>query len=182
MHGDAHFLVRSQRRRFRHTKVSTTMRPATLHGQNGGTGWGSSWNYAANGTATIVSQGLNYTDANGNILQTSGRSTVIAGGGGRFRLDLSRFQSTNMEWALFGLASPRPTIGATRQSSRQHLGCASSVQLHTGTGTTADERVSVGKPSDATVSSWELFSNGSNDSCKLKRMPRPLQSQTWPSS
>jgi hypothetical protein len=127
----------------------------SLAGQNGGIGWGSAWQAGAGGS--VVSGSLSY-----GTLATTGNSLVISGTSGAlastFRTLSTAYGAGTYYVSFIGQRlSPHATLD-------QNTIRASSFQLHAGTGTSADERISAGKVTTASPNqtyNWSMFSDGS---------------------
>jgi PEP-CTERM motif len=124
--------------------------PGTLAAANGGTGWGSAWT-----AGTVVSGSLGYS-----TLSTTGNSAVISGANGSISAyrDLAAAQGAGTYYVSF--IGQRLSPHATLDDNTIR---ATSFQLHAGTGTSGDERLSAGKATTAAPNqtyNWSEFSDG----------------------
>jgi PEP-CTERM motif len=136
--------------------------PGSLAGQNGGFGFASAWT-----AGEIVAGSLSYTDGNSNGLPTSGNRALISGTSGSLSSyrDLSRNYGADTNfgpgtyWASFIGERLEPHATLDENSARSY-----GFQLHNGTGTSGDERLSAGSVTNTppgVPTTWSFFSDGS---------------------
>jgi hypothetical protein len=133
-----------------------------LAAQNGGSGFTNAWT-RANGTGSVVTGGLTYTDSQGNQLAVSGNHAFFSGvsGNGDFSRDIAMQGATDGVTTWWSFISQRLSPHATND---ENLARASSLQIrNTVTTTPSVERLAVGKGTTASpsvTSTWSMLHSG----------------------